>query len=404
MLVLTKAGPRAGNTGYAQGGIAAAVGPDDSPAQPPRRHDRRRRRPVRRARGRRPGRRRSALRPRADGLGRRVRSRLRRRARARRSRRRTARAACCTRATRPAARSAGRSGSASRAIADVRTHAHARVVSLIVEDGRCAGVEFLQDDGTRAVGAGAVHAARDGRRRPGVQRDDEPAGRDRRRRGDGLPRRARASPTSSSSSFIRRRSKVPGQPRFLLSEALRGEGARLVNAAGEAFMARYDPAGDLAPRDRVARAIVREAQRTGGRVFLSLDRLDPAFVHARFPLIAEACRARRPRSRDRSHPGRPGGALRDGRRRRPISTGGRRCRGCSRPARWRAPASTARIGWRATRCSRAWSSARAPALAMKSAAGMSSGVPLACDEPWSPPVADPASDGRCRLPTEAAAR
>ena len=55
-------------------------------------------------------------------------------------------------------------------------------------------------------------------------------------------------------------------------------------------MTRYDPAGDLAPRDRVARAIVREAQRTGAEVFLTLDRLDPAFVHARFPLISEACR------------------------------------------------------------------------------------------------------------------
>ena len=84
--------------------------------------------------------------------------------------------------------------------------------------------------------------------------------------------------------------KVEGQPRFLLSEALRGEGARLVNAAGEAFMARYDPAGDLASRDRVSRAIAREEQRTGRPVFLSLQHLDPAYVHARFPLIAEACR------------------------------------------------------------------------------------------------------------------
>jgi L-aspartate oxidase len=84
--------------------------------------------------------------------------------------------------------------------------------------------------------------------------------------------------------------KVAGQPRFLLSEALRGEGARLVNAAGEPFMTKYDPAGDLAPRDRVARGIVREAEATGGPVYLQLGHLDPAFVHERFPLIAEACR------------------------------------------------------------------------------------------------------------------
>ena len=83
---------------------------------------------------------------------------------------------------------------------------------------------------------------------------------------------------------------VPGQPRFLLSEALRGEGARLVNASGEPFMRRYDAAGDLASRDRVSRAIVRESQRTGGPVFLSLEGLDPDFVHERFPLISDGCR------------------------------------------------------------------------------------------------------------------
>src|SRR5207244_3970344 len=42
--------------------------------------------------------------------------------------------------------------------------------------------------------------------------------------------------------------------------------------------------------DRVWLAIAREAERTGAPVFLTLDRLDPAFVHARFPLISEACR------------------------------------------------------------------------------------------------------------------
>jgi L-aspartate oxidase len=84
--------------------------------------------------------------------------------------------------------------------------------------------------------------------------------------------------------------RAGGQPRFLLSEALRGEGARLINAAGEPFMARYDPSGDLAPRDRVARAIEREAQRTAQPVYLSLQHLDRAFVHARFPLLSEVCR------------------------------------------------------------------------------------------------------------------
>jgi L-aspartate oxidase len=56
-------------------------------------------------------------------------------------------------------------------------------------------------------------------------------------------------------------------------------------------MTRYEAAGDLAPRDRVSRAIVRELARTGRPVFLSLQHLDPAMVHARFPHIAEACRA-----------------------------------------------------------------------------------------------------------------
>ena len=85
--------------------------------------------------------------------------------------------------------------------------------------------------------------------------------------------------------------KVEGRPRFLLSEALRGEGARLINADGEAFVSRYESAGDLASRDRVSRAIAREEQRTGRPIYLSLRELDPAYVHSRFPLIADQCRA-----------------------------------------------------------------------------------------------------------------
>jgi L-aspartate oxidase len=81
----------------------------------------------------------------------------------------------------------------------------------------------------------------------------------------------------------------PGAPRFLISEALRGEGARLVNCHGEAFMTAYHPGGDLAPRDVVARGIVRESDRTGGPVYLTLAHLDPQFVAGRFPTITAMC-------------------------------------------------------------------------------------------------------------------
>src|SRR6185503_18444845 len=83
---------------------------------------------------------------------------------------------------------------------------------------------------------------------------------------------------------------VAGAPRFLLSEALRGEGAWLVNQAGERFVQRYEPAGDLASRDLVARAIVREVSRTGAPVFLTLSHLDADYVRNRFPTITQACR------------------------------------------------------------------------------------------------------------------
>src|SRR5690606_37610822 len=82
---------------------------------------------------------------------------------------------------------------------------------------------------------------------------------------------------------------VPGAPRYLLSEALRGEGARLVNASGEPFVIRYDPRGDLASRDRVSQAIVLEMRRTGQPVYLTLAHLEADYVHRRFPGIAELC-------------------------------------------------------------------------------------------------------------------
>jgi L-aspartate oxidase len=83
---------------------------------------------------------------------------------------------------------------------------------------------------------------------------------------------------------------LKGAPRFLISEALRGEGARLVNGRHQPFMTNVHPQGDLAPRDVVARGIVREMDRAGGPVFLTLAHLDPDFVTRRFPTITAMCR------------------------------------------------------------------------------------------------------------------
>jgi len=83
---------------------------------------------------------------------------------------------------------------------------------------------------------------------------------------------------------------VEGAPRFLLSEALRGEGGYLRNAAGERFMERYHPLQELAPRDVVARAIVTEMEHAGAaHVFLDLTHREPGFVSRRFPRVYQTC-------------------------------------------------------------------------------------------------------------------
>ena len=80
------------------------------------------------------------------------------------------------------------------------------------------------------------------------------------------------------------------EDRFLISEAVRGEGGILKNLRGEAFMKRYDERGDLAPRDVVARAIDSEMKKSGARhVWLDISHQSAEFLRERFPHIFERC-------------------------------------------------------------------------------------------------------------------
>jgi L-aspartate oxidase len=84
--------------------------------------------------------------------------------------------------------------------------------------------------------------------------------------------------------------RLPGAPPFLISEAVRGEGAILRNEAGRAFMADYDPDAELAARDIVARAIVAEMNKTGSdHVYLDVGHLPAEQVTSRFPQIYRFC-------------------------------------------------------------------------------------------------------------------
>ncbi|MBI1873136.1 MAG: L-aspartate oxidase [Acidobacteria bacterium] len=288
VLILTKAEPREGSTGYAQGGIAAALGPDDSPdlhatdtiqAGDGLCHEAAVRvlveeGPVlvrqlvewgatfdRDAQGR-------------LALAREGAHTVRRVLHARDATGREIERALWNHVS---------------TVVRPRVLSHASVTDLSVEDGRAGGVRFFDQHGAAGVvRAGASLIATGGAGQVFSDTTNPAVS-----TGDGVAMAFRAGARVADLEFVQFHPtalNVAGAPRFLLSEALRGEGAHLVNQNGERFMTHDDEAGELAPRDQVARAIVREADRTGGPVFLSLQHLDADFVHARFPLVSSTCR------------------------------------------------------------------------------------------------------------------
>jgi L-aspartate oxidase len=176
-----------------------------------------------------------------------------------------------------------------RGLPAVESIDHACVVNLIVERGRVAGVVYVDDrDRPHRVLAAATLLATGGAGQLFRETTNPPVA-----TGDGVELAYRAGARVADLEFVQFHPtalKLAAAPRFLISEALRGEGARLINESGEAFMPRYHADGDLAARDIVARSIVREAERTRGGVFLTLAHLDPVYVERRFPTIAAMCR------------------------------------------------------------------------------------------------------------------
>ena len=288
VLILTKADPTESNTGYAQGGIAAAVAADDSPRQHAvdtvnagdglcvdaavdvlvqdgvryvrelidwgARFDRDRTGEL------------SLGREGAHGL------------------RRVLHAADAT------GREIGRTlWDRVAEQARVRVERNARVHELVVRGRRCVGARYANESGTHEVHAAAVLLATGGAGHIFRETTNPPIA-----TGDGVMLGWFAGARVTDLEFVQFHPtalEVPGAPRFLLSEALRGEGAQLLNADGERFMTRYEAAGELASRDLVSRAIVREQRRTGRPVYLSMAHLDPEWTRARFPTIAEACKS-----------------------------------------------------------------------------------------------------------------
>ena len=162
---------------------------------------------------------------------------------------------------------------------------------LTLEDGRVHGIRLINENGEAGtIAASAVLLATGGLGQL-YRNTTNP----RVATGDGVAMAYRAGAEISDMEFIQFHPTalyLKNAPRFLLSEALRGEGAYLRNGEMKRFMPKYHPMAELAPRDVVARAIMHEMEVSGAKdpvVYLDLTHLDEQHVKTRFPRIHATC-------------------------------------------------------------------------------------------------------------------
>jgi L-aspartate oxidase len=158
------------------------------------------------------------------------------------------------------------------------------VTELVLVDGRVVGAELVDREGRRTrVSARAVLVASGGAGQVYPETTNPAVA-----TGDGVALAARAGAELADMEFYQFHPTalaLAGVPAFLLSEALRGEGAWLVNESGERFMKRYSPMLELAPRDVVARAVAREGM-DGDAVYLDMRHVKGVDLRRRFPGIS----------------------------------------------------------------------------------------------------------------------
>ncbi|XQQ07439.1 MAG: L-aspartate oxidase [Leptolyngbya sp. IPPAS B-1204] len=156
----------------------------------------------------------------------------------------------------------------------------------------CEGVQLIYDSKMIWLRAGAVVLATGGGGQVYAQTTNPALS-----TGDGVAMAWRAGAQLRDLEFVQFHPTAltqPGAPRFLISEAVRGEGAHLIDAEGRRFAFDYHPAGELAPRDVVSRAIFDHLQKTSSEpasahVWLDLRPIPAETIRRRFPNIIQVC-------------------------------------------------------------------------------------------------------------------
>ena len=166
---------------------------------------------------------------------------------------------------------------------------HAFLTELIVDGGAVRGIRMLRDGALTDQRADAVIIATGGAGSLYAHTTNAPG-----TTGDGIATAFRAGAAVTDLEFMQFHPTVldaPGAP-FLISEAVRGEGATLLDADGRRFCFDIHPDGELAPRDVVARAIARQSAAQGSPVRLNATMLGAERLAQRFPTIDRVTRER----------------------------------------------------------------------------------------------------------------